>query len=1486
MIVRARMLLRPKLFGLFVLVLLLPLILLPGSESRGQDVTATPSEEEPPTLTPPPPETATPLPTDTPSPPTATETPTETSSPTPSPTETSTDIPTETPTATDTLLPAFTETPTVPSGPPTAAPSPSATIIPVGPVVLLNDTAEIEAGVWRFEGTWNRSNLEAAHTGGWVFSDSPGAPYTANQVTAMSLIQPLSLPPNARVQLQYWQRLDLDARDTAQVQVSTDNMTWTTVVSEMAVRNLAWTVRTVRLDTYAGQSLWLRFVLSADHNPYQVSDGWWLDDITVTAVPLPVTPLYGLSTAQSDDPALWLTEGTWQATTAPVYSDSMAWIAFSQAETAIALTLNADVTLAGLDQPELHFAHILDLVGGNDSAQVQLSLDSGQTWFTLATYSAADNTATWSERVIDLAAYVGQTVRVRFLLVTDGDGVQGTAWMVDAISLQSRATLPPTDTPTPTATDSATATSTPGAADWTVYQDTDPLLIYGGGVWQTYNVSGAAGGTLTGTADSGATLTTYFEGTGIRVIYSKGPEGGTFTAQVDSEPAQTADGYAESYSYGYIVTFENLTPGQHTLIVTNGMGAVWAEAIEVQGTLIAASAPTPTPTPEPSVAPTPDTTWTTYQDTDPRLVYSGAWEAFEVIGATGGTLTTTTEPGATLTVYFEGTGIRVVYAQGPGGGTFDVQVDGGATLTLDSDAEQYGYGYLTGSEGLPDGFHTLTVTNGSGAIWIEAVEVQGDLIEPLVATPTVTLTPSPTATPLPPEPELRPVIIDDFADKFGIGHPDRWRLGAGWLLTSIDGEPGFQVLDGEPPAVFEWGDLLNVAVSIRLRVREGAVKLSVRQSAAGSYSAVLDTGGVLRLYRGDQELASAPVGAVPPGQWHTLRLSAIGGVVRVAFDGVEVVAVVDAQPLPPGAITLAGEGRSTLWLGEYSVWRPLTELQAEEFVPAPGELFAQTSGGEVIVFESSRDGDPEIFRLNPAVCVPGLDCPAIQLTFNGADDSTPALSPDGGRIAFASFRDSGYSEIYVMNADGSNPVRLTYNGVRDSEPAWSPDGSRIVFTRNNYPESIYVLTLANCVPGIDCPATRLTTDPISSSEPDWYANQIVYVVDYGGVNLWVMNDDGSNKRQLTYSTSWTELFWEPAWSPDGNWIALVHRYTYPEVNYDVAKCNPSDCEHTLTRLTTDAENNGFPAWSPNGSQIAYSLGLGGDAGLHVMNADGSSQVWITQGVGPNGLHDSKPDWGIDPGTTLPDRLFMDGFEEGNLSSWSSSVTDGVDLSVTAAAALIGTRGLQAVINDRNSIYASRTLLASLAQLRARFYFDPNSIAMGDGDAHVIFQGSTNTFRVEFQRASNTYQLRATLNKDTSNGWTYTSWFTISDAPHFIELYWVASTGPGANTGALTLWIDDVQQQSLTGIDNDTRRVTQVDLGAVSGVDRTTSGVYFFDAVEIRQSSYIGPICPWYGELDSNHNCIYAYQPTLAVSYANDYKATVNPHFCGFNGVVE
>jgi len=134
--------------------------------------------------------------------------------------------------------------------------------------------------------------------------------------------------------------------------------------------------------------------------------------------------------------------------------------------------------------------------------------------------------------------------------------------------------------------------------------------------------------------------------------------------------------------------------------------------------------------------------------------------------------------------------------------------------------------------------------------------------------------------------------------------------------------------------------------------------------------------------------------------------------------------------------------------------------------------------------------------------------------------------------------------------------------------------------------------------------------------------------------------------------------------------------------------------------------------------------------------------------------------------------------------------------------------------------------------------------MTNGDGHFIFEGyagtSTKVLRVEFRRSSaGAYQIRASL-VDDAGGFTNTAGFTISDAPHFIEIDWQAATAVGVNNGGLTLWIDNVQRADLTGVDNDTRRIDRARLGAVAGIDTGTRGTYYFDAFESRRQTFIGP----------------------------------------------
>jgi sugar lactone lactonase YvrE len=278
-----------------------------------------------------------------------------------------------------------------------------------------------------------------------------------------------------------------------------------------------------------------------------------------------------------------------------------------------------------------------------------------------------------------------------------------------------------------------------------------------------------------------------------------------------------------------------------------------------------------------------------------------------------------------------------------------------------------------------------------------------------------------------------------------------------------------------------------------------------------------------------------------------------------------------------------------------------------------------------------------------------------------------------------------------------------------------------------------------------------------------------------------------------------------------------------------------------------------PASNGSGAKRFYIVDRGIDNNNDPKIIDGKMYEMTTSSSGPGTTPTATftptrtPTPGPSPTPTntpqVTDLIFADGFESGNLSAWTSSSIDLGDLSVSTSAALVGTRGLQAVIDDINSIYVTDDSPNAEPRYRARFYFDPNSIAMLNGDTHFIFRGYSGTttiaLRVQFRFSSGAYQLRAGLVGDGST-WANSNWLTISDARHVIELDWRAATAAGANNGSLTVWIDGTQQANLVGVDNDTRRIDRARLGAVSGVDTGTQGTYYFDAFESRRQTFIGP----------------------------------------------
>lgn len=241
-----------------------------------------------------------------------------------------------------------------------------------------------------------------------------------------------------------------------------------------------------------------------------------------------------------------------------------------------------------------------------------------------------------------------------------------------------------------------------------------------------------------------------------------------------------------------------------------------------------------------------------------------------------------------------------------------------------------------------------------------------------------------------------------------------------------------------------------------------------------------------------------------------------------------------------------------------------------------------------LAFVSEQDGNSEIY----STTVGGTE--RVRLTNHPARDIDPAWSPDGRQIAFASDR-AGRLDIYVMNGDGSNVVRRTTVGEYNSSPAWSPDGRSIAFSSlRNGQYGIYVMNLN----GDWANPAHVGYDRGWNNHPAWSPDgrKIAFISDWHAFDfvydLYVMNADGSAIMPLLlgpFATADHDFYYQPAWSPDGQKLAVVVCAYAWDNCYPYSSIAIVNADGSSRAIIAQAGGFARPTWSPDGSMIAFSV---------------------------------------------------------------------------------------------------------------------------------------------------------------------------------------------------------------------------------------------------------------------------------------------------------
>ena len=295
---------------------------------------------------------------------------------------------------------------------------------------------------------------------------------------------------------------------------------------------------------------------------------------------------------------------------------------------------------------------------------------------------------------------------------------------------------------------------------------------------------------------------------------------------------------------------------------------------------------------------------------------------------------------------------------------------------------------------------------------------------------------------------------------------------------------------------------------------------------------------------------------------------------------------------------------------------------------------------------------------------------------------TPVWSPDGQKIAFSS-NEGGAVDIWTLDLRDSSRRRLTRDMAIDLNPAWHPDSDRLIFQSRSPAEAGSGETVLN-----------------SDSQGLW--------------EIWTIRSDGGDHRALillddvqpnppsTIAGKVNSLshvregLVTPAWSPTGEQIAFA-----ADVNGDweiwVARNGSavlSGAQAQVVQLTRNSNQDVYPAWSPDGNQIAFQSDRASNWEIGLINMDGSSEMLLHR----SSANETRPAWSPD-GKSI---LFLSEQSENLQLPFVLNLRDGQITKISPIGSGVQSRGFHQNVDSADwspdgkaIVYQSRDLLYTM-----------------------------------------------------------------------------------------------------------------------------------------------------------------------------------------------